>query len=106
MRSLNLQHLDELIILFEDLRHLHQALLIATQPPRVIGALVADKTQDFEQRCPVILNKRAREVSDRDGEQVGVEVSVDVIYGVGEDGWRDGGDSQVRQDGFVGDVGF
>lgn len=68
MRSLNLQHLDELVVLLEDLPNLHQALLIATQPPRVIGALVADETQDFEQRSPVILNERAWEVSDRDGE--------------------------------------
>lgn len=68
MRSLNLQHLYELVVLLEDLPYLHQALLIATQPPRVIGALVADEAQDFEQRRPVVLNKRAREVSDRDGE--------------------------------------
>ena len=106
VRPLDLQHLDELVVLLEDLAHLLQSLLIAAQPPRVTGALVADEAQDFEQRRAVVLDEGAGEVGDGDGEEVGVEVAVDVVDGVGEDGGRDGRDAQVGEDGLVGDVGL
>lgn len=48
MRSLNLEHLDQLVVLLKYLMHLLQTLFIATQSPRVISALIADKTQDLE----------------------------------------------------------
>lgn len=57
VRSFDLQHLDQLVILLENFLHLLQALLVSTQPPRIVGALIADKAQDLEERRAIVLNE-------------------------------------------------
>ena len=105
MGPLDLQHLYQLVVLLVQFFDLGEALLVAGEPPVERGAFVADESEDLEDGSPVVLDEGAGEVGDGDGQQVGVEVAVDVVDCVGQDGRGDGGHAQVGQDRLVGEVG-
>ena len=95
---LHLQHPNQFVVLLEYLVDADHALLVApVVPPGEVGILVAHKTQDFEERSPIVLNEGAREVVDRNCQEVGVEVPVDVVNRVGQHCGRNWTDSQVGQ---------
>ena len=105
MSPLDLQHFYELVVLLIELFDLGEPLLVAREPPVEGGALVADEGEDLKDGGSVVLDEGAGEVGDRDGQQVRVEVAVDVVYGVGQDGRGYGGHAQVGEDRLVGEVG-
>lgn len=59
-----------------------KSFFVAWVPPAKVATFVADESQNFKKRCSIVFNERPWEVGDWNREQVGVEVSIDIVDGV------------------------
>lgn len=62
--------------------NLLKAFLVSTNSPWVAGTFITDKAEDFEEWASVILNEGPWEVGDWNGQQVGVEIAINIVDSV------------------------